>query len=449
MQDKDKRAEEIIKRIKEGKITAEELEKEIEKGNISEEVLTANVLNLLMNERGIKSVPEVDDSKKIMRVNHEMTEDEVAESIVNGKQARKIPEFTLKRKNKDIVDKLSTPMWKLESFFINEQEARRNSEYTIKHYQRTFKKLYQFLAYETANKAEDLKAMYESDEVPEGKDPLEYFGQRLPMSALEINDIQKLFGEYLEEEGVNEQTILSYFRDFKAIMYYAMDNGWIASYRIVVKNKEPDVKQVYSEAELRRLQVKPDIDNFVEYRNWVIIKYLLATGNRVQTIINLKVKDIDLEEGYANINTQKNKTTTRIGLVKQIVTVLDEYISSYRSDENGYPLEDEYLFCNRFGEQLTAGGLQTAIAEYNHKRGVQKTSIHLFRHTFSKKWITSGGDIASLQKMLGQSSIAVVQRYANLYSSDIKSKAQEHAVLANTRINSGETLKRRTIKRNT
>lgn len=373
----------------------------------------------------------------MMKIEHEISENEAQEAIENkeGKGNRKIPAFTLRRKQKDVIDKMSSPLWKLEDMFISEQEARRNSPYTIKHYQRTFKKLYQFLAYETANKAEDIKAMYESDKVPEGKDALEYFGHLLPISALEINDIQKLFGEYLAEEGANEQTILSYFRDFKAIMYYAMDNGWITSYRITVKAKDPDVKQVYSTSEIKKLLVKPDIDNFTEYRNWVIIKYLLATGNRVQTIVNLKVGDIDLEEGYANINTQKNKTTTRIGLVKQIVRVLEEYIDAYRTDPDGNRLDDEYLFCNRFGEQLTPGGLQNAIADYNKRRGVTKTSIHLFRHTFAKNWIVSGGDIASLQKMLGQTSIAVVQRYANLYSSDIKEKAQDFAVLVDKKVN--------------
>ena len=388
------------------------------------------------------------DKAPFMRIEHEISEVEAREAIKNEKESRKIPEFTLKRKRKDVIDKMTSPLWKLEVMFINEQEARRNSPYTIKHYQRTFKKIYQFLAIETSNEVEDIDAMYDSDKVPEGTDALEYFGSMLPISALEINDIQKEFGDYLQRNGANEQTILSYFRDFKAIMYFAMDNGWITPYRITVQAKDPDVKQVYSASEIKKLLVKPDIDNFTEYRNWVIIKYLLATGNRVQTIVNLKVGDVDLEEGYVNINTQKNKTTMRIGLVKQIVRVLDEYIQEYRTDSDGNRLDDEYLFCNRFGEQLTPGGLQSAIADYNRSRGVTKTSIHLFRHTFAKNWITSGGDIASLQKMLGQTSIAVVQRYANLYSSDVKAKAQEHAILANTRISSGETMKRRTIKRN-
>ena len=388
------------------------------------------------------------NKEPFMRIEHEISENEANEVLENEKASRKIPEFTLKRKRKDVIDKMTSPLWKLEDMFINEQEARRNSSYTIKHYKRTFKKLYQFLAFETANKADDIHAMYDSEKVPDGVDALEYFGQLLPISALEIDDIQKLFGEYLASNGCNEQTILSYFRDFKAIMYYAMDNGWVTSYRITVKAKEPEVKQVYTTSELKKLLVKPDMDNFTEYRNWVIIKYLLATGNRVQTIVNLKVGDVDLEEGYVNINTQKNKTTMRLGLIKQILRVLEEYIDAYRTDSNGNKLDDEYLFCNRFGEQLTPGGLQCAIADYNRSRGVSKTSIHLFRHTFAKDWITNGGDIASLQKMLGQTSIAVVQRYANLYSSDVKAKAQNYATLANTRISSGETMKRRTIKRN-
>lgn len=404
---------------------------------------------LLRRDNKVKEeTKNIKNKTPFMKIEHEVSEVEAREVIKNEKESKKIPEFTLKRKNKDVVDKLITPLWKLEVMFINEQEARRNSPYTIKHYQRTFKKIYQFLAIATSNEVEDIDAMYDSEKVPEGTDALEYFGSKLPISALEINDIQKEFGDYLQRDGVNEQTVLSYFRDFKAIMYFAMDNGWVTPYRITVKAKDPDVKQVYSAAEIKKLLVKPDIDNFTEYRNWVIVKYLLATGNRVQTIVNLKVGDIDLEEGYVNINTQKNKTTTRIGLIKQIVRVLEEYIDAYRTDSDGNRLDDEYLFCNRFGEQLTPGGLQSAIADYNRSRGVTKTSIHLFRHTFAKNWITSGGDIASLQKMLGQTSIAVVQRYANLYSSDVKTKAQEHAILANTRISSGETMKRRTIKRN-
>jgi integrase/recombinase XerD len=64
--------------------------------------------------------------------------------------------------------------------------------------------------------------------------------------------------------------------------------------------------------------------------------------------------------------------------------------------------------------------LKLAIGKYNQKRGVNKTSVHLFRHTFAKNWITNGGDIFRLQKILGHSSIEMVKEYVEMFSDDLK-----------------------------
>jgi len=53
---------------------------------------------------------------------------------------------------------------------------------------------------------------------------------------------------------------------------------------------------------------------------------------------------------------------------------------------------------------------------------VQKTSVHLFRHTFAKKWILSGGDIFRLQKLLGHSSLEIVKEYVNIFGADLKAQ---------------------------
>jgi len=49
-----------------------------------------------------------------------------------------------------------------------------------------------------------------------------------------------------------------------------------------------------------------------------------------------------------------------------------------------------------------------------------KTGVHLFRHTFAKKWIQNGGNIFSLQKILGHSSLDMVKEYVSLFSEDIR-----------------------------
>ena len=370
--------------------------------------------------------------------------DVVPEDLEEVENKKKLPpSFTIERREKSLVNKIKTPMWKLEELFITEQEARGNSEYTIKHYRRTFKKMYEFFAFDCSDSVEDYEKIYE--QFSDKENPYEYVGKLFPMVILEKNSLQKQFGDYLREvDEVNEQTVVSYFRDFRAIMYYAMQEGWIDSFKITIKEKDAPIKNCYTDAEIKKLTRKPNIDDFVEYRNWVIVHYLLATGNRIQTIINLKVADIDFEDRYININVQKNGTTTRIPMAKKLIPILRDYISYYRTDEYGDMLDSEYLFCTYEGEKITDNGLKQSMKRYHEKRGVNKTSIHLYRHTFAKSWIIKGGDLFSLQKMLGHSSVKMVQRYSNLYASDIRKKVDDFAPITQSKSGS-KKLKRREI----
>ena len=309
--------------------------------------------------------------------------------------------FKIDRNQKDFIVKTRTPLWKIEDLFLNEQESRRNSPYTISYYKRCFKKFYEAIAfmYEDGNK-DFIDTLYNSAPSDEPS-PLAYVGKMFPMVVLEDLDLQLNFVKYLVDvEEVNEQTVNSYLRGLKAIIRFCTENGWIEERKFVISDKEPNIKQTYTDAELKRLTRKPNLENcaFTTYRNWVIVNHLLATGNRVQTVLNIKVEDIDLTDGYLNVQVQKNHKTTRIPLPKKYLKILNEYILLVHTAANGEVLTDNYLFPNEYGERFTAEGLKKAIANYNNSRGVEKTSFHLYRHTFAKNWILSGGDIISLQK---------------------------------------------------
>jgi integrase/recombinase XerD len=200
------------------------------------------------------------------------------------------------------------------------------------------------------------------------------------------------------------------------------------------------VKQVYTDKELNKLLVKPDITYFEDFRNYTIINLLLATGARTNTILNIKIKDVDLEEGYIIFNTTKAHKVVRIGLERKCKNALEEYIGYWRNVNDGDIEPDDYLFCNNYEEQLTRSGLTTAIARYNRRRGVEKTSLHLFRHTFAKNWITSGGDLITLAQVLTHSELDMVKKYANLYAHDVKGEIEEHSTLSQLRTKSGQTM---------
>ena len=336
-------------------------------------------------------------------------------------------------KGKGERNAMSTSIATVEKEFLIEQEVKGNSKDTLKYYRTSFRQMNKFIAIQELG--EKLPSNMKDDDIIKT-------GEKMPLGVLLDKDFEISFKRHLEEQGCNPRTVNTYFRAYRAFAYYCMEEGWIPVRKISIKTSKAPIKQVYSEEELKKLMKKPKTSDFTEYRNWVIVNYMLATGNRLSSIVALNIEDIDLESGYINVNVQKNKKPVTIPLVKQMRRILKEYISLYRNLEEDLELSPtDPLFCNRFGERLTGDGLINAISKYNKRRGVEKTSIHLFRHTFAKSWILSGGDLFSLQKMLGHSSLDMVKNYANLYSRDIKDKAEEFSFLSNTRRTTGNTLK--------
>ena len=152
---------------------------------------------------------------------------------------------------------------------------------------------------------------------------------------------------------------------------------------------EETVKETYTDAELKALLKKPDVRKctFAEFRDWVIVNFLLNSGCRAATVRAIQIRDLDLDNSLVYYRHTKNKKAQVIPLCSPMTAILREYLRV-----RGGAAAD-YLFCTESGGQLTENGLRQSIARYNQRRGVEKTSIHLFRHTFARKYlIDCGGD---------------------------------------------------------
>ena len=263
--------------------------------------------------------------------------------------------------------------------------------------------------------------------------------KELPIEHLTSGVAQSAFIHYLETLNINQQTINSYLRGFRAFGNFCEEEGYIDGFKCPIKEVEPPIKEVYSDEELQRLLRKPDISDFVEFRSYCIISLILNTAARSNTILNIKICDLELEEGYINFNTTKAHKIVRLGLERKTKRDLEEWVNYWRIGKGASPTD--YLFCNEYGEQLSRSALAKSIAKYNNSRGVEKTSIHLFRHTYAKKWITSGGDIISLARVLTHSELEMVKRYSNLYGSDVKKEIEEHSAISQLKVVNGKTLK--------
>lgn len=153
---------------------------------------------------------------------------------------------------------------------------------------------------------------------------------------------------------------------------------------------------------------KPNLKQctFQEYKSWVIVNFLLSTGIRQHSLVNIRVKEIDFDNEVVYVNVTKNRKPLIIPLNQDILKILKEYLK-YRNHES----KEDYLFCNVFGKQLTKSTVYHGLWHYNKSRNVETTGMHRFRHTFAKKWVTMGGNVVTLSKILGHSSLAITENY--------------------------------------
>ena len=141
----------------------------------------------------------------------------------------------------------------------------------------------------------------------------------MPLVVLETDDFEAEYHDYiLDYLECNEQTLNNIFRGWRAIAYFCMDKGWIDTRNIYIREVAPAIKEVYTDSEIEKLLVKPRPEDFIEYRNWVIINYFLATGNRISSVANLKISDLDFDEGIITVNVQKNRDPSRIAMADKL-----------------------------------------------------------------------------------------------------------------------------------
>jgi len=317
------------------------------------------------------------------------------------------------------------PFGQVTDEFLMVQKGRGNRPATLKHYEGTIRKLKKFLVWEYM--PDEFETMEEDD--------ILINGGTITCDVLNERRFEGRLRDFLLDiECVSEVTVSTYFRDYRAIAYWLMDEGIIASRQISFKNEEGDIKSCYTDKEISRLLKKPERNcSFTEYRSWVVVHWLLGTGNRISTVCNIKIDDIDFTNSMIDINVQKSRRKHRIPLDSKLRTVLQEYIKEWLTDDQGEYVSP-YLFPNSYIEHceqpISRSALTQAIAAYNISRGVSKTSVHLFRHTFTKIWIVNNGDLHSLQKILGHSTLDMVTKYANLWGEDLKPKIEQYGALS-------------------
>lgn len=225
-----------------------------------------------------------------------------------------------------------------------------------------------------------------------------------------------LFFEKLQARNISSATVKSYCLTVRVFSYWCMDKGYCEPFKIANPKAQTTIKQVYTDEELAKLLKKPNLNkcSFTEYKTWVLENLCICTGLRISSMLNIRIGDINFQNNSIIVNKTKNKKGFITYFNNEFALILKEYMRYRGNDANAY------LFCTDEGQQLARRTAQQEIAYYNKARGVNKTSIHLMRHTFAKNSILNGLDVFTLMNKLQHKNISTTFNYVRSLGLDIQ-----------------------------
>ena len=171
------------------------------------------------------------------------------------------------------------------------------------------------------------------------------------------------------------------------------------------------------------------------HRDRALILTLLDTGLRASELCALTVGDVDQATGqvvvtHGEAGGAKGGRGRVVYLGQVARRALWRYLAS-RDDgeERGAP-----LFLGKGQRRMNKGVLLHLIARLGEKAGVAHAHPHRFRHTFAITYLRSGGDVFTLQALLGHRTMEMVQHYARIAQLDIEAAHRRASPVDNWRL---------------
>ncbi len=182
----------------------------------------------------------------------------------------------------------------------------------------------------------------------------------------------------------------------------------IKAHHLKKRRDEGNIKPVSIE-DLKIFLSSLDKKSYTGLRDYTIIMVMLDTGIRTKEILNLRANNYSSDAHSLTITKTIAKTRQQriVYLSNTTVNILEDFLGKK-------PLEwADWLFPNYEGRQLKVDHLDKSFAKHSLECGVKITPYQL-RHSFATLFLKGGGDLFSLQHLMGHSDLRMTKRYTEL-----------------------------------
>lgn len=262
----------------------------------------------------------------------------------------------------------------------------------------------------------------------------------IDMGDINNNDITEYI-HYLNTKYDKFKTVKRKIASVKVLFFYleyieAIDNSPFR--KIKTKIKEPKllpkiinssmIDQIFKFLYDEIRQAKSEYKKKISIRNTAIVELLFSTGIRISELCNIKLDDIDLDNGNLIIYGKGSKERNLFIGNQEVIDILRKHY-----DLNiDLVKEKGYIFLNREGNRLSEQSIRKLLHHIEYKLDLKlHITPHMYRHTFATMLLDNDVDIRYIQKILGHSSISTTEIYTHVSNA----KQKEILTLKNPRNN--------------
>ena len=230
------------------------------------------------------------------------------------------------------------------------------------------------------------------------------------------------------EGGAKPRSTARQLSSFRRFYRYLLREGLIAddpTANIAMPKIGRALPQSLTEDEVDALLAAPNVAEPLGHRDRAMLEVLYATGVRVSELINLRMSQINLNQGVLRI-IGKGDRERLIPLGDEAQDWLREFIEGPRV-EILLERQTDYLFPTRRGDRMTRQAFWHIIKRYAKKAGVvKKLSPHTVRHAFATHLLNNGADLRVVQLLLGHSDVSTTQIYTHVARERMKELHSRH-----------------------
>jgi integrase/recombinase XerC len=193
---------------------------------------------------------------------------------------------------------------------------------------------------------------------------------------------------------------------------------------VATPKREKRLPKFLYQEEISSLLNLPDSTNQLQIRDLAILEILYSSGLRLQEVVQLTMRDLDLSRGYLRVygKGSKERIVPLGGAAKR---ALEKYLHEVRpclQSTSTALSQIKHVFLNYRGGRLSGRSIERILDKYQAQLQLgRKISPHSIRHTFATHLLENGADLRVVQELLGHVDISTTQIYTHLTKERIRS----------------------------